>query len=579
MWFEPLRQCRTPQLCWAAILLPPALGLLLIENQYGIAVLGSLALGLAASQNRRFTYTLFSICLSVLALLTAAEWLVSAKTWTRPGESVMATAARSDDVSLIGIIGGVWDQNLGVRQWWHHHRSEEEQLSLAIGLVSGDPGGSWARSDARITYQTSNGINKTLVTFPASGDPYLWQRAYLPDGIAGRTFRATVTLQTIQSGPMSERSTRGLWLREGNGSRRWVAKHIPSDSDQRVHSLDWAVPADSSANELQIILNDFDGSTIEVSSIRLEEIDAVGSARTISPLDPNGVYLTATTVSLDGSRESVRGPTLRPTTTPAQYVLPISITKTKLPHLTTVALHVEPGLVIHTGQVRLTGIAVPAMKSGRQSLGVGHPNLLGHSLAILFASWIGSTAVIGLAAPFVHLLIASSMVAIWLSGSHSALIAAALAFLLACKLRPWDLRHWMMIAGVGAIVTILLLFTTASDVTGNVDARLAIWREAVTYLADPGLRLALDLLPAAGHAHNLILEFGVRHGMAGVVVAGWLLTGILIGSWLLGGWRGIAIGMPLVLLQLVDYTLFFTGVLYPALVALIALPRPQRYPG
>jgi O-antigen ligase len=75
----------------------------------------------------------------------------------------------------------------------------------------------------------------------------------------------------------------------------------------------------------------------------------------------------------------------------------------------------------------------------------------------------------------------------------------------------------------------------------------------------------------ATHAHNLWLQFGAAYGIPGLLAALWLTGGLLGLAWRWGRWRGLGLVVPVMIMQLFDYTLFYAGVLFPLILGLNAL--------
>jgi hypothetical protein len=73
---------------------------------------------------------------------------------------------------------------------------------------------------------------------------------------------------------------------------------------------------------------------------------------------------------------------------------------------------------------------------------------------------------------------------------------------------------------------------------------------------------------SVGHAHNLGLELASLRGVFGVLVTAWVAIGLVGLAWRWAGVRGLAVLLPAAMGQLVDVTLFSSGVLVPIILAL-----------
>ena len=115
-------------------------------------------------------------------------------------------------------------------------------------------------------------------------------------------------------------------------------------------------------------------------------------------------------------------------------------------------------------------------------------------------------------------------------------------------------------------------------------SRLEIWRVALQALLEhPWIGIGPDFgsywetaqparrVKATTHAHNLWLAFAAAYGLPGLFAILWVTGGFLLLAWRWGRWRALALVVSILIMNLFDYTLFYSGVLFPLLLGLNAL--------
>jgi hypothetical protein len=368
----------------------------------------------------------------------------------------------------------------------------------------------------------------------------------------------------------------------------------------------WTAPhVTDSPSKLRVVLNDFDGLEFDVRGFRLQEQIREPSGKTvlvsllrpwvgltlrgIKSAVPNRVYLEN---SLDWQR----------------FELDVDVSMQ--PQAFEVQAVASPGESnIELRQTRLSagnGGPNPAPKNlpYRISLWFPSPNLLGHLVVVVGLCAMALTH----RSRWVILACLLTVLALLPTGSR----AAWLAFVVG---GPWLLwiatskqnRVFVIVAlmallvatlGLGGLdrVSIISFSTTPED--GNPLSRPEIWAVAWQALlvhplglGEGGFALWFNYVrpEAAGmilHAHNFWLELAVRYGWMGLISALVFTGGLLVLGWRWGGFRGLALVVSVLLMNVFDYTLFFPGVAYPLYLSLNAfrqdvlansvLPKPPE---
>lgn len=469
------------------------------------------------------------------------------------------------------------------------------------GLDAGD-GAAWLTSSSEITTTAMHDRGRPYlrIAFPASGDPFAYREVRLARPLAGRTFRLRAEVRSAdgRGAPTPSARCRGLRFREIGGGAARACLATPLATTWTPIDATWTAPASATSDRLRVALNNLDGHTVDIADLRLEERTATGWTA-IDPLAPVGF---SARLSWPGGERW--GETIRPAPLWTPYRLDADLTSAPPPADGRIAasLLVEPGSAVAIRNVRLATGAGPDGAGGevalrpiapptRIRLHFPHPNFYGHTLAATGAV-LAAVAPAGVAGGGLALAAAGVI----LSGSRGAwlailIAAAALAFRLLRTLPPErrlaPAAALVLTVGVGVSVAILsgglgrLDFVSAAN---PVD-RPAVWRVALEALVErpagglgaggftdywrahtpPGVR------EPVGHAHNLWLELASGYGLPGLAAALWLTGGLGWLGWRRGRWRGLALVVPILVMNTVDTTLLFSGVLLPLLVGLNAL--------
>lgn len=526
------------------------------------------------------------VALLALAALATSERAVSYVAWldSGPGEGLFRRFSRNE------ITGE------GVRAWTVPKDTTTLRLEADLELV-GVPGGwNWARSNTGIEIAPIEDGAAARIRVPRGGDPYL-MKVFRDEDLAGRRFRATVEVRAGSSPPPDPLAggCRGLWLQvwgPGGGAR--CSPVDPGPSWRRV-AVEWVVPREAQAESLRVVLNDFDGATLDLRDPRLDEwVDGGWQPR--GPLLPGPPKLTIAWRT-GGFTSHLLPDDL------GRTEIQLDLTPPTTPNLVTVRLDSgapDGGSRLAVRRFALsagagaddTATVRPKSLLGRQTLGFAHPNLAGHSVAVvgigllaLTAAPIPATAAGGLALALVTV-----------TASRAAMLATVLgiAALVALRVRlrrtAWFVVGTLVLAGV-VVVLLAIPYSPALQrlaMQGGItnEPRTAIWSSAVEALRSRPLR-GLGSAPEAfarhwsehglgaervAHAHNAWLHYAAVYGLPGLAATVWWSGVLALVAWRRWGGRGVVVVATVYLLNLFDTTLFHTGVLAPLLAFACAGP-------
>ena len=355
------------------------------------------------------------------------------------------------------------------------------------------------------------------------------------------------------------------------------------------------MPAAAKSQVVRVVLNDFDGLSYDVKDVRLFE-RASGRWLRLEPLIPEGAYLNL--VWPGRASEVHSGFSFIPTSDWQTYTFTADGPSLAAAQTVTATLHTGAGLSVAVRNVTFSAAPGnvrprPLFRWFRQRFWFGHANLASHTIVALglTALTFGSPATRAWAA-------ALTAFGVALTGSSAAWLAGVGGAFAIFSLRLSKLRRIGLTSLLGVALTGYLLYAGLPDnLTGDLSRRAKIWSLAAqAFRAEPLTGLGENAFgaywarayPAVGtervpHAHNFWLQLASSYGLCGVVAATWLSAGVLYLAWRWGRWRGLAFAAPFFVLNLFDYTFFYSGVLFPLLLGMNALRQggsaiPRRVP-
>ena len=581
-----------PKKAWLWLLLPPTL-LLLASNfaeaqwRTGYEVAGQFLLALVVSTLVVPARVLRALLVAVLALFFVAAVagpLLAARVWQDPQALSLGDTLTNLSHNTV--------TTLAARSWRLPADGDGLELSFEARLTQGELGWDWFRSAGgfELTPLEEDGIAFTRVVTPRGGDPYLMRTFDLRSPAGGRTFR--VRLEMRSPAPVPAEGCRGVWLQTWGPGGDAKCQAVDLGPEWRQIELTWTAPEAAESSIIRVVLNDFDGLRYDVRGVELYELrngtwgrlepllqEAAGlsvSWKDIEPHAGQGFVPTGEWQTFSFSLEPPPGVSF------LRAFLSVGSTQSGEVQVEVRDTHLEnPGGPPPT----------PVPTYPRAQLWFSHPNLAAHTLLSLVLATLVTTTSLSLTLVVSSLAVLSVLLirsrAAWLS---LLLGAGWFAFLTP----PFKNRRRLsvLVAGVVLIGTsVLSVNSFRSGVFANRTgtSRLEIWGVAGRALSEQpwsgiGEAKFSDYWREAyrgnsqelvTHAHNLWLEFAAAYGLPGLIAIVWLTGGFLYLAWSWGRWRGLALVVPVFVMNLFDYTFFYSGVLFPLLLGMNAL-RNER---
>ena len=580
---------------WLLLWLPPALVLtasFVAEARWHAVyeVAGQFLLALAVSSLIVPVRVLRPALVAILVffLLAAVSGpLLASRIWQDPQALSLADALANSRHNMV--------TTLAARSWELPTNVGELELSFEARLAKGTFGWDWFRSTGgfELTPLEEDGTPFTRVVTPRGGDPYLMRTFELNGSAGGRTFRVALEMRSPSSIPAE--GCRGVWLQTWGPGGEAKCEAANLGPDWRPVELEWTAPAASESSIIRVVLNDFDGLSYDVRDVKLYELTD-GRERRLEPTLQEGVGLTL--VWGNEVRETQAEQTFVPTSTwqPFKFSLSPPRDASSLQALLLLGSTQSLDTQVEVRGTKLENASgpppTPVPTYPRAQLWFSHPNLAAHTLLSLVLATLATTSSLSLT------LIVSSLAALTvvLIRSRAAWLALLLgagwfSFLtppLTSRRRLGVLLAVVILIGAGIFSVNSFRSGVFANRTGT--SRLEIWRVAggallehpwggieqtgfSDYWREAYRGNSQELVT---HAHNLWLEFAAAYGLPGLVAILWLTGGLLILAWRWGRWRGLALVIPVFIMNIFDTTFFYSGVLFPLLLGINALRTEQN---
>lgn len=561
---------RSPEWLWTASGLVLLVGLILQGSRRAVA-LGGLA------------------AVAVLGAGLMVERQVARSTWHILRDTQLTRERLVGFLEGVERLEGREGRRVQNRFWGLPSNTQGVRIELDARLASGQPGSEWRpfHPDFRLEYRSEDGVPFTRI-HPPEGGSYITRHVNTTRPIAGRTFRARLELRASEA--LSSAACRGVLLREVRGEYLAECLAVDLTTDWQPVELVWTPPEAAQSSIIRIELR-IPSAWYDVRNVSLEE-HVAGEWRAMEPLEPTGVWVRLALPDVEQLYWPSQG--FIPTGSWQTYAFEfVDERLARIARLRTV-IHLEDGLTVAVRNVRLStlgGEAATALPSPpRQQLWHNHQNLAGHSLATagLLVVAIANSGVLGLVATL------GSLIAVFFTASRAAWLAALVGL---PWLLWWACRHTQRVGIFTALIVTIGVLVAAFGTEalgrlqvwqaddGNSVTRSEIWQVALdTLRAQPWTgageagfaetwreRYPEDRRDVPTHAHNLWLQFGAAYGIPGLLAALWLTGGLAWLAWRGGRWRGLGLVVPVMIMQVFDYTLFYAGVLFPLILGLNAL--------
>jgi hypothetical protein len=586
------------------------LGAFLAANQRGLVAIGLQVLALVLAG------VVLSISRKLLArgLLVLLAVFMGAAVFQRVGATYVWSSAwdlasfRDIFQAALGptMVGGTAPRQVH-RSWTLAPGTSDLLLTLALRWKGGTPGWDWNTSTQQENLQPVFEGDEVFTRFaPKGNNPFIYRGINTGEPIAGHTFRARLELRAV--GDQGQKLCGGIFLSE-RGARHLKRKDVCLTNTWKSYEVAWTPPDEAQLPTIDVILNRFHDGVLDIRRVTLEELKG-RRWQLLNPLSPVGVGVILSW-SDSGSwlqrknQASTRELQIIPSRTWRRYQLHVSSKDLVKAHRVRAIVIAERGTAVEVKQASLVTSTpntsdphpVPTFPSHRQKLWFSHPNLAGHTFAtvgLALLSAIGSVW-IGLIG------IVLTLVGIFFTGSRAAWLAALIGL-------PWLLwlicrrrERWRIFSLLALGAAAFFLFFGADTLgrlrllnTGDIDSvtRPEIWQTAWhaftghfwTGIGAQNFTAYWHAqhpdAAAVTHAHNLWLQFAASYGIFGLLAILWLTGGFVTLAWRWGRWRGLALVIPVLVMQLFDYTFFYAGVLFPLILGMNALRgRPSGRPG
>ncbi len=603
--FPPRGRVKPLTLVWLATTLPLLLYALLFGQSVGAIIGAALQLAVACT-------------VALLPLPRTFRWIILATLLVFTAAGVLERELSRNDWQ-VSDKAGIWSalkgqntvQNVGYRSW-HAPDIERASLRLDVRLLQGKPGWDWYRSNARfrLTPLSAGGVPFTRVTVPErtenEGQPYLMRTFDTHESLKTRIFKVILEIRRapppgtpdrgesvsppLQRGePIGGRDCFGVLLQAWNERGGGRCLPITLTDDWQRYSLSWRVPdeIDPQAHVVRILIQGFGGETLD-----LRRIFFYRGLTPLGPLQPQGAALQ---VNWGAPPESQSGFSFIPTAAWQTLERPL-VRGSRSTETLSVALSTGDGLRLETRNVAVRGPDgtrfSEAVSSARQTIVFSDPNLAGHSLGTL------GLAFVSLASPLWGALGAGiTLFDMFLTGSRAALLGVVAGLLgLAWLWLPRKWRPGLALAALFGAAVLLglaralpqlsaLRLLSFSQITARSDIWSAAWDAFTAHplrgLGEGGFSLYWAANyggEAVQHAHNFWLESAVSYGVLGLLSALALSAGLLVYAARQGGVPALILVGSVLLMNLFDTTLYYSGVLFTLMLGLATLSAPSPFP-
>jgi hypothetical protein len=514
-----------------------------------------------------------SVLLGLMLFLgfgSSLAWLdnwQSARSWLGPPGSVETS------LELSGLNSRFLESRDGYLSTLRWTQNPASLISMSFEARGYSKDGGWLFSQPQSREELLSGAEAaSRLEFIAPGS-YAYREVTFDRGIAKRRFRIALELRSDRVLPVD--GCRGVWLQSVDAPEDRACRPTALGPKWKPFMLEF-VPGTASqkSTRLRVLLLGF-VQPIEVRRFKLEELTN-GIWRAVGPVQP-----TPATMRLFWSD----APSKPVAELPLELELgwrSYSVSTKKFPigaPTLTALLEVRPGTALEVKWVQVSALSgkrspVPQAPLGRATLWFESPNLLGHSLiaAGLAVACVWPRSLWALIA------VALSLWGITLTGSRAALIAWVIGLIAVVWIANRGRERIVLFTT--ALLTALALSMYGSQVVMRFQAsddsipRPEIWAAASQAILEHPLGLGLsqfqhyflEIHPdqtaqAIFHAHNLWLEMGVRYGVLGLLSGLSLTFALLELAWRFGDWMGLALLIPLLIMNFFDYTLFFPSVM------------------
>ena len=585
-----LKDVRAWLILWAVLLLPVATQLSTGQAWMGLLIqsLFYCVLGFLLHARKRHVATGFTLALFFLVVAGGLERQLSKQLWVD-----VDTPPSLQNLQGVSLLNNRATEPNGYRtvakSWTLPADTRELTLSFEARLLGGQPGWDWFRYNPnfRLTPSTEAGEVVTRVVPPSADEAsrHIAKEVTTTVPLAGRTFRTRVDLRS-EAG-VTTSGCDGLQLEEAGGQFAEACLPLTLTPDWQTFELTWAAPPEALSKRVRIVLRNID-AVYEVRGGVIEE--RIGDSWvSLGSLEPSGVSIYP--VLPNTTYRELPTFTFIPEVSWQAYSFSLDDPALETLEKLNMTLQLEGGIDIALRGVSLqtvNGSAQP-LANPRSRLWFPQANLAGHTVGtvglVALSTFPSSGVALGTSA--------LTLLGVFLTGSRAAWLAVLLGLPWLLYLR-WRSKRYLGIALAFCLLLALSLVVLDSSnrlrIIGVDDtvSRHTIWRVAAGAFLDepltglgegnfePYWRDNVNYRFVPTHAHNAWLAYASSYGLPGLVAILWFTGGLVFIAWRWGRWRGLALVTPILIMNVFDYTLFYSGVLLPLVLGLNLLRATNR---
>lgn len=561
------------------------------------AILGVIAGSFLFVHWRRTFLVGLLVGFSIVLLVGVAAREQSRIQWNDSSEPQTLSQLITRTSKLSGDSAG-WRRN-GVRliekSWLLNSNVQLLELRLDLRDIGSTHGWQWYTNSASTKQELKSeaGLPYTHVT---NLNSYLARRARTTAPLGGKSVRASLELRA--SAAITHEGC-ALQLRTFDPPLS-ICEPLTLDDSWHSYEMLFSFPSEATHTIFDITIAEVDVEYLDIRSLAIETLEE-DVWTPVAVLEPDGVL-----ISFPQSGAHLYSyPTLHINPTPEwqSYSLKIESAAPTTQQQISAVLQLDAGTAIEVRNVSLLAGPPGAQQQlvptswARSGLWFEQPNLAGHTMATLGVLGLIVSPAPGIGFTSVAVLVAS-VGAVSLTGSRAAWLGVLVggAWVLWLRLTRRGRRAMALtalfaalaIAGIGEFRTGgRLQFTDLQDRSSV--TRFEIWRVAWAGFMDSpfigkgtgGFASAWhshrpeDLREAPTHAHNLWLELALRYGLLGLSGILWLNGCLLRLAWKRGRWQGLVLVTSVLLMNFLDYSFTYSGVLFPLTLGINALGNRQ----
>jgi hypothetical protein len=504
------------------------------------------------------------------------RWLLS-NSWRTTNEVGQIEQVGINNQGMVTSIQASEQGRDGVRSWRLEKGTESLEMRFEARLLQGSVGSSWLGDIGNL--ETLQQDNFTFTRWNSPSSKQLKRRYYTEKPLGGKTFRIHLQLKSPLEGCGRIRLT------EQPGKTRFTKKVCVTQQWQLL-TYEWVVPVQAQGSFINLILDQFNTSSLDLTDIRLEQtID--GNWILLSPPSPIGMGIGF----LWPGRPPGPSPEYRfwPQSEWQSFSFTFNHPTLRTQERLLTYIDLEPSLSIEVRNLELYSLTagkqdpIPLPREIRQTLFSPHPNLAGHMMTVIGISSIAISHSTLLA----NLVFVASLAGVWLTGSRAGFLGLILAFPLLLYFvmikRRWLIYGLITLVLVGSVATIgFERLGRLIKYGGETTSRPEIWQVAwqalreypltglspqdfKAYAFEQGVGIEVG---GVDHAHNFWLYLASSYGVFGLLASLWLTAGLLFFAWQVGKLRALTFLIPILFLNIFDVSLIYAGVFIPTVLML-----------